>query len=466
MRKLFTSRRLLAVVLSAALLLGCFGLATHAADTDPFRVVVTYAGENGKTIGLHWYTKAQCEAIVKIDGLPYSGSTNIYTDGNYKFQGNYVHKVILTDMTPGPHTYDIGGVTGTFHVNPGRGVNFDFIVTGDVQASDKAGFDYSAKTHEEAWRLFPNAAFSAILGDLTNDSNNAQWDMFFEAFTPFNKKGAMVPVAGNHDGTFKWNWFRNMFTLNEPNNTLSNLTGIYYSFDYGDAHIAVMNTNDMYPMSVAQQNWLINDMKASDAKWKIVLTHRPPYTMGSHANSPDLIPMRRTLVPLFDRAGVDLVMSGHDHIYARTLPMRGDKPAGEPANAYTNPAGTLYLLPGAAGSKRYDIAGTVLPAMKNAMVKCEQPGKPIFTGISIRGGTLTYTAYTYDPATGITAEYDSLTITKTVFAGADTTHKPLPTDFLSTLPQNLWGFVSVLIGTIMDYLFRLLPALFGSLFGL
>jgi len=461
MRKFFTARRILAVALSLALLLGCFGMAAQAADTDPFRVVVTYAGEDGKTIGFHWFTKAQCEAIVKIDGSPYGGGPQTFISGNNKFQGNYDHRVIIEGLTPGPHTYDIGGVTGTFHVNPGRGNDFEFIVTGDVQASDKAGFDYSAKTHEEAWAAFPNAAFSAVLGDLTNDSNNAQWDMFFEAFAPFNAKGAMVPVAGNHDGTFKWNWFRNMFTLKEPNNAWSNMTGVYYSFDYGDAHIAVLNTNDMYPMTVAQQNWLVNDMKASDAKWKIVLTHRPPYTMGSHANSPELLPMRRTLIPLFDRAGVDLVMSGHDHIYARTRPMRGDKPAGEPGNAYTDPAGTLYLLPGAAGAKRYDIVNTVLPSMKAAMVKCEQPGMPIFTGISVAGDTLTYTAYTYDPATQASAEYDSLTITKTVFAGADPSHKPLPTDFLNTLPQNLWGFVMMIFGLLGDYLFRLLPALIG-----
>jgi len=448
-------RKLFALILSLALLTGCFGLAARAADTDPTRVVCTYAGEDGKTIGLHWYTKADCASVAAVDGTDYTGASA-------QFEGGYAHRVIVKELTPGAHTYKIGDVTGAFNANPGRGNDFEFIVTGDVQASDAWDFAYSAQTHGKAWEKFPDAKFSVILGDFTNDCGNEQWDLFFEAFAPYNAKAALAPIAGNHDGNLKWNWFRNMFTLKEPNNFWSNMTGVYYSFDYGDAHIAVLNTNDMYPMSAVQQNWLLNDMKASGAHWKIVLTHRPPYTMGSHVNSPDTLPMRRALIPLFDKAGVDLAMSGHDHIYARTRPMKGDKPAGEAADAYTDPAGTLYLLPGAACSKRYEIVEGVLPAIKGAMVKCEQPGVPIFTGIAVTDDTLTYKAYYIDPATGESADYDSLVITKTVFAGADPNYKPKPTDFFLTLPQYLWGFVSALFGTIWDYLFGIVPAMVGG----
>jgi 3',5'-cyclic AMP phosphodiesterase CpdA len=364
-------------------------------------------------------------------------------------------------MTPGEHSYDVGGVTGTFHIGPGRNdaAGFTFIVTGDTQAEDEWGFAYSAKTHEEAWKMFPEAVFTAVVGDFTENSDNAGWDMYFNAFAPYNAKTALVPVAGNHDGNLKWNWFRNMFALKEPNNFWSNLTGVYYSFDYGDAHFAVLNTNDMYSMSAAQQNWFLNDMKQSDAKWKIVLTHRPPYTEGSHVNSPDTLPMRRALIPLMDQAGADLVISGHDHIYARTRPMKGDKAAGERADAYTDPAGTLYLLPGAACQKRYEIVENILPSIKEAMVKCEQPGMPIFTGITIKEGKLTYTAYTYNPDTGLSEEYDKLEITKTRFAGADPDYCPKPTNFFLTLPQHLWNFLVVMFGTFADYLFRLLPGM-------
>jgi len=443
-------RKCFAVLLTVALLLGCFGAASLAADADPFRVVAT-PYEDG--VGLHWYTKAECETFAMIDGFR-NGAPHVYIDGNYTFQGNYVHKMVLSGLTPGPHTYKIGDYEGTFNVNPGKGEAFEFIVTGDVQASDKAGFDYSAAVHQAAWEQFPGAAFSVILGDHTNDSTNEQWDLFFESFAPVLAKGALAPIAGNHDGNFKWNWFRSMFTLKEPDNPLSNLTGVYYSFDYGDAHIAVLNTNDMYPMSVIQQNWFLNDMKASDAKWKLVFMHRAPYSAGKDANLPDNLIMRRVLLPLFDKAGVDLVMYGHDHQYVRTVPMYGDKPGAQ---------GTVYILPGAAANKRYAMGTNMLPNVRAAMAKHEEPGKPVFTGIAIDGGTLTYEAYTYDPATKAAAAYDSVTLTKTSFAGADPDYKPLPTDMLSTLPQQLMCFFSMVFHVVVsDYLFTLLPGMIGG----
>jgi predicted phosphodiesterase len=371
--------------------------------------------------------------------------------------------VTVSDLAAGPHTYKIGGVEGSFNVNPGRVNDFEFIVTGDVQASSEADYAYGAAVHKAAWDKFPEAAFAVILGDHTNNCNNSEWDMFFSAFSPVLAKSALVPISGNHDGNLKWNWFRNMFTLKEPSNAASNLTGVYYSFDYGDAHIAVLNTNDCYPMSVMQQNWLLNDMKKSDANWKLVFMHKAPYSAGHNANRLDNIMLRRQLPPLFDKAGVDLVMYGHDHQYVRTMPMKGDKPVGDASGVYTDPAGTVYILPCAATNSRYDIGPNMLPPIKAAMAKHEQPGKPIFTGISIRGGTLKYTAYTCDPATGDYDEYDSLTITKTSFAGADPNYKPLPTDLFLTLPQQIWSFLTVVFGALFgDYLFKLLPGMIGG----
>jgi len=450
-------RKFFASLLCLALLLGCFGVVSLAADTDPYRVVAT-PYEDG--IGLHWYTKADVECTVKIDG--YS-----HTSTGEAFQGNYAHGLALVDLAPGPHTYEVGGVKGTFNANPGKGKAFNFIVTGDVQASDKAGFDYSAAVHEAAWERFPDAAFSVILGDHTNDSNNEQWDQFFASFAPVLSKAALVPVSGNHDGNLKWNWFRSMFTLKEPNNPLSNMTGVYYSFDYGDAHIAVLNTNDMYPMSVAQQNWFLNDMKQSDAKWKLVFMHRAPYSAGNDANLPDNLIMRRVLIPLFDKVGVDLVMYGHDHQYVRTKAMYADTPVENmlwPAiDGFVPPTGTTYILPGAAANKRYAMHPNMLPNVKNAMAKHEEPGKPLFTNISIDGGTLTYQAYIYDPATKAATAYDSLTLTKTSFAGADPDFKPLPTDVFLTLPQQLWSFLrNVFMVVFGDYLFTLLPGMIGG----
>jgi len=431
-------RKFSAFLLCACLLLGCIGLGAWAADAnEPTRVVRT-------PFGIHWYTGDDVPSEITVGGKSYTGTSA-------KFQGAWAHSAF----------------DGDFNTDPGRGKPMRFIVTGDLQASDAAGFAYSAAVVEAAWDKFPDSDFYVTLGDFTNSSNNEQWDMYFEAFKNVNAKRTLVPIAGNHDGNFKWNWFRNMFALPEQPN-LTNVTGVYYSFDYGDAHIAVLNTNDMYPMSMAQQNWFVNDMKASDAKWKLVFMHRAPYSAGNDANLPDNLIMRRVLIPLFDRAGVDLVMYGHDHQYVRTVPMYGDKPVDENSEwlAYVGynypPAGTVYILPGAAATKRYALRTNLLPAVKNAFAKNEEPGVPMFAGLSIDGGTLTYAAYTYDPATKAAAPYDSLTLTKTTFAGADPDFKPLPTDMLLTLPQQIMClFTNVFNVIVIDYLFTLLPGMFG-----
>lgn len=447
-------RKLLALLLSISLLAGCIGLGVHAAaegDTAPFRVVCSYAGEDGKTMGFHWYTKADCDSIVAVDGKEYTGTSK-------KFKGNYAHSAVVGDLTPGAHRYQIGDYTGTFNINPGKGEAVNFIVTGDVQASIPENFAYSAAAIDAAWEMFPDAEFQVNLGDFTNDSDNEQWDMYFDAFEDIHAQAALVPVSGNHDGNLKWNWFRNMFTLKEPDNFWSNLTGVYYSFDYGDAHIAVLNTNDMYPITRAQINWLRNDMNSSNAKWKLVMMHRSPYSAGKNGIKPDNLIMRRELMPVFDELGIDLVMYGHDHNYARTMPMKGDKPAGPAADAYTDPAGTVYIMPAVVSAKRYDTRDNIMPAVGAAMVKNANPGMPVFTNVSIDGDILTYKAFTYNPETKASESYDSVSITKTRYAeGSASVYSE---SFWLTLPQQLGALIAdVFLVIFADYLFTLVPKL-------
>ena len=456
-------RKLSTLVLSIALLIGCLGLGAHAAESPAVtRVVSTYYGEGAQ--GFHWYTTEDCASQVIIGGKTYTGTSA-------KFKGSYTHSVVAEGLAPGMvYTYQIGDCTGTFKTDPGRGKPFNCIITGDIQASDEAGFAYSAATLNAAWDKFPTADFYVTLGDFTNECDDARWAQYFDAFKVINQKAALVPIAGNHDGMGKWNWFRNMFTLKEPNNPLSNLTGVYYSFDYGDAHFAVLNTNDMYPMSVPQRNWLVNDMSRSNAKWKIVFMHKSPYSAGSDANSPDVLLLRRALLPLFDDLGIDFVMYGHDHQYYRSVPAKGDKPAGaasQDGTKYVDPKGTVYILPGAACGKRYAIHDSGLASIRECAAKHEEPGKPIFTNLAINGDTLTYEAYTYDSGTKTAAPYDTLTLQKTTFSKPDSNFKPLPTDYITTFPQHLWNFVSELFSVIVfDYIGSgLLWDLVGALLG-
>ncbi|MDR2753559.1 MAG: metallophosphoesterase family protein [Oscillospiraceae bacterium] len=459
-------RKIFATVLCVALLSGCFHIGAQMADTTPTRVVSTFFGKGAQ--GFHWYTTVPAPSEVLVNGTIFVGTSE-------EFQGGYAHRVVAEGLAPGSYSYDIAGVQGTFAVDPGPGTGFSFAVIADVQAKTREEYDAAAQVLRAAGT---NNAFSVNLGDFTDDCDNAQWDTYFDAFAGTHLSGTLVPAAGNHDGNLKWNWFRNMFTLKEPKNFLSNLTGVYYSFDYGDAHFAVLNTNDMYPMSQQQRNWLLNDMHQSDAKWKILLMHRAAYSAGKNINKPDTLIMRRLLLPIIDETGIDLVLAGHDHMYYRSQPVKNDQIAGTigslnlPAgaldyeDAYMDPAGAVHVLPNTAGPKRYQVnKSAITPILEVARI-AEQPNLPVYSVVAIEDDTLEYKAYTYDagaPAeTAPVRPLESFVIQKTNFFPPDPAYRPLPTDALRTLPGQVWSTLkSVAVLLFADYIGTLLPQALG-----
>jgi 3',5'-cyclic AMP phosphodiesterase CpdA len=253
-----------------------------------------------------------------------------------------------------------------------------------------------------------------------------------------------------------------MFTLRQQPGSV-NLTGTYYSFDQGDAHFAVLNTNDMYPMSMQQRNWLKNDMSASGAKWKILLMHRAAFSAGKNINKPDTVIMRNVLLPIIEELGVDLVLSGHDHMYYRSEPVKNGKAVGAAAHAalargdaYTDANGPVHIVPGTAGPKKYNPIAIPMPPIAEVAVKNLQPGLPVFGTVKIDGGTLTWRAYTYDSTAGESALLDELTLEKTKFRAP--AGSMLPTDYVSTFPAYVKSVFVELARMLGDYLFKLLPA--------
>jgi 3',5'-cyclic AMP phosphodiesterase CpdA len=70
-----------------------------------------------------------------------------------------------------------------------------------------------------------------------------------------------------------------------------------------------------------QLQWLDERLRASDAEWKIVFLHHPLYTSGRYRNSSRA--HRWALEPVLTRNGVDVVFSGHEHIYQRSQLQKG-----------------------------------------------------------------------------------------------------------------------------------------------
>ena len=78
---------------------------------------------------------------------------------------------------------------------------------------------------------------------------------------------------------------------------------------------------DLYvdPTGAELQRWIAADLAGTDARWKFVTFHQPCFNVGAHHAHEQQM---RVLAPIFERHGVNFVLSGHEHNYQRTQPLR------------------------------------------------------------------------------------------------------------------------------------------------
>ena len=114
----------------------------------------------------------------------------------------------------------------------------------------------------------------------------------------------------------------------------------YYSINYGPVHIVSLDSYGMedgkllYDVESKQYKWFENDLAQNKSKWTIVIFHHPPYTKRAHDSDAEeeLQLMRRFIVPVMDKYNVDLVLSGHSHIYERSYLMKNHLESAEGFN--------------------------------------------------------------------------------------------------------------------------------------
>lgn len=193
-----------------------------------------------------------------------------------------------------------------------------------------------------------NADVFLHLGDMAyGEGTFFQFELFmFQVYAPIMHRLAMWPTIGNHE--YKTNFgqpYLDVYYLPEMA-VLPEDQEYFYSFDYGNVHFVSVDSNDRrLLLSIGDVEddmleWLEADLEASDAEWKIVFMHHPPYS-SSERDINRLV--RSSLLPIFERTGVDLVLAGHDHHYERTIPIL----SGEPND--TDEAIT-YIVSGAGGA--------------------------------------------------------------------------------------------------------------------
>ncbi len=269
-----------------------------------------------------------------------------------------IHSVTLTGLKPGTrYRYRVGDGASwsephTFVTAATTVPGFKFLVFGDSQSSN---YDVWRATIHRAYEANPDAVFLTNVGDLVDVGQDfAQWNGWFAAAQGVVDTIPAMPVTGNHESYTPERqfslpvYFTAQFKL--PLNGPEALKGQVYSFDYGDVHFIMLDSQEneekrfVPAMLENEKAWLEEDLRAANKKWKVVFMHRPPYNNKTYEANDNI---QAAFVPIFDKYHVDVVFTGHDHTYARTYALNGGAVVDSPAR------GTLYVATGRSGTKTY-----------------------------------------------------------------------------------------------------------------
>ena len=235
--------------------------------------------------------------------------------------------------------------------------------------------------------------FLLCSGDQVEDSySEVQYSMFESPSCLRNIPAA--PCVGNHD-FYTTNFKHHFNTPNDKTLVPAKWPGSNgYFFSYNDVLFIMLDSNNFIGGSF---NAVLRKAVKTypDAKWRVVMMHHSPYDANAHKYFTSKI-TRTTIAPYIDKWDIDLVLSGHDHYYARSFIVKDNKVTGDNAvnNVYTKPDGTLYISGNTASGCNYNGIDE-----ENIGEFCDlyiQNRIPTYSIVDFAGSTLTVSTYETD----------------------------------------------------------------------
>jgi acid phosphatase type 7 len=193
----------------------------------------------------------------------------------------------------------------------------ELLAAGDIAECDHGGDEATARILAE----HPRATIAA-LGDLAYQHGSA--GDFARCFGPSwgRFRDRIRPATGNHDHATPQasgyaGYFRGRAGARE---------GFHYSYDLGAWHVVVLDS-DCWRVGGCgpgdpQARWLRDDLRRHPRRCTLAYWHRPPFSSGRYGDPADTGRVR-PLWKVAVAAGVDVVLTGHEHSYERFAPMDG-----------------------------------------------------------------------------------------------------------------------------------------------
>ena len=336
---------------------------------------------------LAWYSKsnsAQTAQLARtsevVDGtFPSSAVTVNATSGGLTTSGEYNYFATLSGLEENTsYSYRVGSDSSgwstvqTFETQSFNGA-FDFLFFGDPQigasgnvANDGAGWLDTLNVAEQA---YPDAALLFSAGDQVNTaSSEAEYDAFLAPEQI--REIPVVPTNGNHDVGSKA--YEQHFNTPNTDRTAgagsTTSSGGDYWFIYND--VLFMNINSNSRDYASHFPWMeqVVAEQGANAKWKVLAFHHSIYSVGPHWDDSDNYDRRANMPEKISELGVDVVLQGHDHSYARSFLMDGEGNKADPEevagaeSVVAGPGGVLYVTANSAsGSKYYSLDGKDQP---------------------------------------------------------------------------------------------------------
>lgn len=347
------------------------------------------AVSSGTAQGISWLSgigtagKAVVQYRVKgTDAWQTADGTCTLTGFSTSKSAAYTNAAQLTGLTAGmDYEFRVGdGATWSepqsFRTRAAAQDTTSFVVMGDTQMTgnpDSEEDKASIAVLEKLGAIVKDKPvdFGLQTGDyVDNGSNYAMWTEMQNAFSAAFPGVSFFHALGNHEYYGDASGRISADLLQLPGKD-------YYSVEYGDVYVAVINNSADLTEACA---WLRQDAAQSTCMWKVLSIHQPPYYTnaknGGSEKFHELIPSAA------EAAGIDAVFSGHDHSYARIMARDG---------AAVTENGVTYFICGDLGEKSRDQNYAISSDFDYAY--CEQGYEGLILYVTANDKTMTVSAY-------------------------------------------------------------------------
>jgi len=272
------------------------------------------ADPGARSMTIRWESNVKTSFSVDYGKNPMAEKTKTATLLSHK-NNKWLYETVIDGLKPGvKYFYRI--VTGNMHpeiysfrtIAPQAPLTF--AVLGDSRS--KPGI-FSALVS------LINAINPGVIvanGDLVaRGGNEQQWQsQFFDPAASMINHIPFLSAVGDHESDSVDGDYASLFTqyLFPHKDSMK----LWFSYDVGEAHFVFLDWR--YPYDPEMIGWFKKDMENNHKTWQFVVMHRPPYNLGGHHT----VWGKNVWPDLFEKYHVDIVFSGHSHLYERFRPVK------------------------------------------------------------------------------------------------------------------------------------------------